>query len=488
MTEEAEAAFERMRTLWEQERQAHRRRHAEERAQLSLSERVRRGLALRDLEVVDTDAAPGGRAVLWIQPRGDVDLEVVRIGPGDPVRLWWDDPDEDDAVRGVVSRRTRDRLAVMVDEAPERGDDGFRLDVEAPEATFDRGAKALARWRELEKKDARSPLRDVLFGDAPALFAKPESLALMDEELNEPQRRAVTRALAAQTVSLIHGPPGTGKTRCLVEVVRQLVARGERVLVSAASNLAVDNLAERLADHGAPVLRLGHPARVSPSVEAHTLDALLEKTPEHQLARRWTREAVALRRKARARFERGQIGHRARREAFGEAGRLMRDARAQLRSAETLLLARHPIVCATAAGADAALLRKTHFDHVVLDEATQATDPIALVALWRAARVTMAGDPRQLPPTVIDPDAERGGLGTTFFERLSDEGSATTMLEVQHRMHEVLMRFPSEQLYEGKLRAHEAVAQHGLGDLGVADDPLRPGPLVFLDTAGKGWT
>ncbi|HBQ19477.1 MAG TPA: hypothetical protein DEF51_52905, partial [Myxococcales bacterium] len=65
------------------------------------------------------DAAPGGRAVLWIQPRGDVDLEVVRIGPGDPVRLWWDDPDEDDAVRGVVSRRTRDRLAVMVDEAPE---------------------------------------------------------------------------------------------------------------------------------------------------------------------------------------------------------------------------------------------------------------------------------------------------------------------------------------------------------------------------------
>ncbi|HBQ11948.1 MAG TPA: hypothetical protein DEF51_12645, partial [Myxococcales bacterium] len=179
---------------------------------------------------------------------------------------------------------------------------------------------------------------------------------------------------------------------------------------------------------------------------------------------------------------------RARREAFGEAGRLMRDARAQLRSAETLLLARHPIVCATAAGADAALLRKTHFDHVVLDEATQATDPIALVALWRAARVTMAGDPRQLPPTVIDPDAERGGLGTTFFERLSDEGSATTMLEVQHRMHEVLMRFPSEQLYEGKLRAHEAVAQHGLGDLGVADDPLRPGPLVFLDTAGKGWT
>ncbi|GAB5540976.1 MAG: AAA domain-containing protein [Sandaracinaceae bacterium] len=488
MTGEAEAAFERMRTLWEQERQAHRRRHAEERAQLSLSERVRRGLALRDLEVVDTDAAPGGRAVLWIQPRGDVDLEVVRIGPGDPVRLWWDDPDEDDAVRGVVSRRTRDRLAVMVDEAPERGDDGFRLDVEAPEATFDRGAKALARWRELEKKDARSPLRDVLFGGAPALFAEPESLALMDEELNEPQRRAVTRALAAETVSLIHGPPGTGKTRCLVEVVRQLVARGERVLVSAASNLAVDNLAERLADHGAPVLRLGHPARVSPSVEAHTLDALLEKTPEHQLARRWTREAVALRRKARARFERGQIGHRARREAFGEAGRLMRDARAQLRSAETLLLARHPIVCATAAGADAALLRKTHFDHVVLDEATQATDPIALVALWRAARVTMAGDPRQLPPTVIDPDAERGGLGTTFFERLSDEGSATTMLEVQHRMHEVLMRFPSEQLYEGKLRAHEAVAQHGLGDLGVADDPLRPGPLVFLDTAGKGWT
>lgn len=487
MTDAIDEALETLRALWDRERAAHRRRHAEERAQLSLAERVRRGLALKDLEVVDTDAAPGGRATLWIQPRGDVDLEMSRIGPGEPVLLWWDDPADEDAVRGVVSRRLRDRLAVMVDAVPERADEPFRLDAEAPEATFDRGARALARWAGLEKRDPRLPLREALLASAPPAFGPAPDVRFFDDALNEPQREAVRRALAAETVSLIHGPPGTGKTRCLTEVVRQAVARGERVLVTAASNLAVDNLAERLAEHGAPVLRLGHPARVSPAVEAHTLDAMLEKTPEHKLARQWTRDAAALRRKARARFGRGQIGYRERREAFAEAGRLMRDARAQLRSAEDLLLARHAIVCATAAGADAALLRKTSFDRVVLDEATQATDPIALVALSRAPKVTMAGDPRQLPPTVIDPDAERAGLGTTFFERLAEAG-ATTLLEVQHRMHEALMRFPSERLYGGRLRAHPSVAAHRLADLGVTDDPLRPGPLVFIDTAGKGWT
>jgi hypothetical protein len=479
--------------LWRRERRTHRARHAEERASLSLPERVRRGLALRDLEVMDTGAAPGGRTQLWIAPRGEpVDLEVARVGQGDPVILWWEDPEAEDAVRAVVSRRRRDALAVVLDEVPDRFEEGgFRLDLDAPEATFDRGDRALARWKELEKGDPRRPLRDALFGVRAPGFSAVEAGAPLDADLNAPQRRAVDRALAAETLSLILGPPGTGKTRTLAEVVRRAVARGERVLVTAASNLAVDNLAERLVAAGEPVLRLGHPARVLPSVEAHTLDAQLEATEEHRLARSWMRDAHELRRRAHKRFDRGAIGHRARREAFAEAGRLMRDARGQLKGAQKVILARHPIVCATAAGADAALLGGVRFDRVVLDEATQAPDPIALVALSRAPLATLAGDPHQLPPTVIDLEAERAGLGRTFFERLCDDPrpeGLVTLLEVQHRMHETLMRFPSEQLYVGKLVAHEAVRTHRLEDLpGVAADPLRPGPLVFLDTAGKGW-
>lgn len=496
--EEVTGALDRLRRLWRREREAHRARHAAERAELSLPERVRRGLALADLEVDDTDAAPGGRTVLWIRPRDPhADLEGTRLGPGDPVLLWFDDPDEDDATRAIVSRRLRDRLAVVLeDDPPARLDDGgFRLDREAPEATFDRGERALARWAELDGEDPRRPLRQALFGAAEVRFDEVEPNApCFDEALNDAQRLAVARALAAAPLALILGPPGTGKTRTLAEVVRRAVAAGERVLVTAASNLAVDNLAERLVEAGEPVLRLGHPARVLPSVEAHTLDARLERTEEWKLARRWLRDARAQRRRARARFDRGALSHRARREALAEARRLERDARGQLTGARKVLLARHPIVCATAAGADASLLGGVRFDRVVLDEATQATDPIALVALAHAPNATLAGDPHQLPPTVIDPGAARDGLGTTFFERIDaraegPDDPVVTLLEVQHRMHEALMRFPSERTYAGRLVAHPSVRGHRLADLaGVAADPLRPAPLVFLDTAGKGWT
>ena len=479
--------------LWRAERETHRRRHAEERAALPLAERVSRGLALKDLEITDTNAAAGGRMVLWVRPRGHVDLEVARVGVGDPVLLWWDSPDDQDSVRGVVSRRHRDGLAVMIDgDLPERFEDdgGFRLDLEAPESTFDRGDRAIQRWIDLENEDPRRPLRQALFGVEAPRFGPDASAVPFDARLNASQRRAVERAMAAETLSLILGPPGTGKTRTLAEVVRQAVARGERVLVTAASNLAVDNLAERLVAAGEPVLRLGHSARVLPALEAHTLDAKIEMADEWKLARTWTREAKALRRKAHARFARGQLGYRERRAVLAEASQLMRDVRGHLIGAQKVILERHRIVCATAAGADARLLGRARFDRVVLDEATQATDPIALVALGRAAKATLAGDPHQLPPTVLDPEAERDGLGTPFFERVADASpDAVTLLEVQHRMHETLMAFPSAQMYGGRLVAHESVAQHRLRDLpGVSEDPLRPGPLVFLDTAGKGWS
>jgi ATP-dependent RNA/DNA helicase IGHMBP2 len=154
------------------------------------------------------------------------------------------------------------------------------------------------------------------------------------------------------------------------------------------------------------------------------------------------------------------------------------------------ILAQHKVVCCTAAGADASLLGELDFDRVVLDEATQAVDPIALAALLRGKVVVMAGDPCQLPPTVLDETAAREGLGSTFFERLSARHGERVlrMLQVQYRMHEALMRFPSDSMYAGKLVAAPEVATRTLGALpGVSEDALRPGPLMFLDTAGKGY-
>jgi superfamily I DNA and/or RNA helicase len=480
--------------LWRRERAAAREAYRASRELIDFPERVARGLALRGLSIEDTDAGAGGRALLWLALEQGATLEDVRIGAGDPVTLWAGSADGERTQSGVVARIGHKRLAVAVDaDYAEFLDEGrFNLDREAPEATFTRGDQAIARFADADKKSELTRLREILFGEAPP-ERDPGTLAddaFFDRELDATQRDAVRHAVSARDVALIHGPPGTGKTRTLVELVRQALARGQRVLITAASNTAVDNLGERLAQLGVPLVRLGHPARVSPALEARTLDALVDQSEARERARRWIAEANALRRTVDRRRSRERLNYREGREMLNEARNLMRDARRALDAEREAQLARVRVICATAVGADSFALGAQTFDLVVLDEATQAVDPVALVALARARKVVMAGDPRQLPPTVIDPDVARAGLGTTLFERLAERHGERVlcMLLVQYRMHEALMRFPSQSMYEGKLRAAERVAHRALRELpGVRADPLRPGPWHFVDCAGKGF-
>jgi predicted DNA helicase len=168
----------------------------------------------------------------------------------------------------------------------------------------------------------------------------------------------------------------------------------------------------------------------------------------------------------------------------------MRDARKALDAEREIQLERADVVCATAAGVEVAALGGRSFDRVVLDEATQAADPIALAALSRAPRCVLAGDPQQLPPTILDQGAAAAGLARTLFERLATRHGeqVVRMLQVQYRMHEALMRFPSESMYGGKLRAAPEVAARSLAEQpGMLADPLRPGPWHFIDTSGKGY-
>jgi predicted DNA helicase len=268
------------------------------------------------------------------------------------------------------------------------------------------------------------------------------------------------------------------------------VRAGERVLVAAASHAAVDNLAERLIDAQLSVLRLGHPARVAERVAQSTLDARLDASDARQRARRLMAEASELRRRLQRRRARGGLDPREARELRDEGKRTMREAHSQLDLARELIFAEAKVVCVTAVGADPALLNSFKFDRVVLDEATQAVDPWALAALLCADRAVLAGDPCQLPPTVVDPVAAQSGLATSLFERLAARHGPrlVRLLSVQYRMHSALMLFPSQSMYEGKLIAAPEASKHTLLQLGAAEDALRPGPLVFLDTAGKGWT
>ncbi len=421
--------------------------------------------------------------------RGGRPLGGARIGTGSLVAVALRREVRPDAPSGVVARRTRAALAVAFDEPPPDWVTEGRvvLELEPSPVTWERLASGLARLRE-EKAGRR--WHPVLSAERPRFLARPRGPAL-DHALNAEQAAALDLADRAEDLALVHGPPGTGKTTVLVEVIRRAAARGEQVLAAAPSNLAVDNLVERLVASGISCVRVGHPARVLPALLEHTLEALAAEREPARIARDLVEEAIALRRSAaKRRQKRGPGRFSSSREQYRDARALLAEARALEARAEAEVLDRAQVVLATltsldpgparsAASGSSTPLAGRRFPLAVVDEATQAVEPALYLALLRAERAVLAGDHLQLPPTVLSAAAQAGGLGVSLFERLlALHGDAVKVtLAEQHRMNARIMAFPSAALYAGALRAHPAVA-------GRAIDAA---PLEVVDTAGRGF-
>jgi predicted DNA helicase len=275
----------------------------------------------------------------------------------------------------------------------------------------------------------------------------------------------------------------------VVELVRQAVRRGQKVLACAPSNLAVDNLLERLLASGESAVRLGHPARVLPALREHTLDLIVEGHPDTRQARKLAKEAYALFRQA-GKFTRARPEPGSRQAMRQEARALLADARRLEDQAVAGILGEATVLCATLTGLDGEVLGQRAFDLAVIDEASQSTEPACWLPLLRCGRVVLAGDHCQLPPTILSPEAARQGFGVSLMERLVAlyGNQVTRRLDVQYRMHESIMTFSSRQFYDGELRAHPSVRDHLLCDLpGLVASPLTNTPVQFIDTAGAGY-
>lgn len=373
--------------------------------------------------------------------------------------------------------------------------------------------QTMTRLQEFGEQDL-TPFMRVLFGQSsptplPSDLNDPSNplheLELNDPSLNDSQREAVKFALASREVALIHGPPGTGKTHTLVELILQLLKQNLRILVCGPSNISVDNIVERLAPHKVKMVRLGHPARLLPSVLNHSLEVLTR-----------TSEAAALVQDVRNEMDDKQASirktrnGREKRQIYSELKELRQEYRAREKGCVNNLVGDSKVVLATLHGAGGFHLKGRQFDVVIVDEASQALEAQCWVPLlWiKANKLVLAGDHLQLPPTikslnlkdskvakqVASTAADPGYMGisrtleTTLFDRLlALHGTGIKrMLTTQYRMHEAIMRYPSDALYNSQLTAAESVKARLLTSLPyeVEETEDTKEPLVFWDTQG----
>ena len=449
----------------------------------SEAELEQRGVLLRRLEVADLEPGLGGALHALLQQSRGGSLPPHRFAPGDVVSV--DGADGEPVTNGLVASVRYDRVTVALDDRDDLDLPSIvRLRRLVPDITFRRMHEALQRLRNAAAPERRKFVEACFVARDPEYAERPKLESPIDAALDASQQSAVAHALAAEQIALIHGPPGTGKTTAVVEVIRQAVLRGESVLASAPSNVAVDNLAERLLHKGMRIVRIGQPVRVLPAVVDQSLAVQVQNAPEQKLLRDVRQELRELQRRwlRASRSERFDLKR--------EQKRLRNEQRTLENAIVQGLLDTADVVLATTTGCGDWLLQDRVFDLVVLDEAAQALEAASWLPLGLGKRAVLAGDHCQLPPTVHSEAAAKGGLATTLFERLAASSTGaqmTRMLTTQYRMHEAIQRWSSATFYESRLVPADLVKAHRLCDLPeVAETEDTSCPLLFLDTAGCG--
>ena len=377
---------------------------------------------------------------------------------GDIVIISRGNPLDHSAIEGIVLDKRRNRLRIVVSEKPKGLKKGsWRLDKGANRVAFDRMNDSLIRFHSSENEYGTS-LRDLLIGltHDPAYSAssppeisgkkKKHNIDFDDLPLNDSQKLAVLNSIDRK-ISLIQGPPGTGKTHTSIQLLK-VISEMERgpILASAASNVAVDNLLEGLVNNGVNAIRIGRPVKVRESLRDSTLDAKMEAHPLAQDLEFIEKEFQQLMKKL------PSLRGKEKGMAHKEISRCKKDRMDIEKNMIKSILDSADVICATTIGSGHKILGNRRFPVVLIDEATQATEPSTLVPICRGTRqLILVGDHAQLSPTVISEEAEAKGLGFTLFERLHKLGIESTMLTTQYRMHPTIREFPSSRFYENRL-------------------------------------
>ncbi len=367
---------------------------------------------------------------------------------------------------GTVSYAEADRMVVVMpdQECVSRlmSHDAVGVQLSFDETTYKLMIDALGRVVNA-KGNRLAQLRDLFYNKGNA--GKFSFAPMRFPWLNPTQERAVNEVLWAKDVAVVHGPPGTGKTTTLVEAIYETLRRENQVLVCAQSNMAVDWISERLMDRGVDVLRVGNPTRVNDKMLSQTYERRFEAHPDYP-------QLWALRKTIREMRSGGR-----KTEAFHQKmDRLKNRAMEMELRIHNDLFAQARVISCTLAGSASRVLEGMKFSTLFIDEAAQALEAACWIAIRKAGRVIFAGDHQQLPPTVKCIDALKGGLGKTLMERIVENNpQVVTLLKVQYRMNEDIMRFSSDWFYNGEVESAPEVKYRGILDY--------DNPIVWIDTS-----
>ena len=371
---------------------------------------------------------------------------------------------------GTVNYVDGDRMVITVpDSAPlldlQQATEEIGIQLSFDETSYKLMFEALDRTMKA-KNNRLAYLRDLFYSHQKA--AKFTFEPMRFPWLNPTQEKAVNEVLWAKDVAIVHGPPGTGKTTTLVEAINETLMRESQVLVCAQSNMAVDWISEKLVDRGVNVLRIGNPTRVNDKMLGFTYERRFEAHPDYPQL--WAiRKAIRELRKNR---KKGSESYHQKLERLKS-----RATELEIRINSELLGEARVIAC-TLVGSAHRLLESIKFGTLFIDEAAQALEAACWIPMRRASRVILAGDHCQLPPTVKSIAALRAGLGKTLMERIAEnKPEVVTLLKIQYRMNEEIMRFSSDWFYHGEVESAPQIKYRSI----LEDDS----PITWIDTSNE---
>lgn len=440
--------------------------------QMGMQRKVKRGDAWFPLQVGKSFYNSLNQTAIEVFQTSDQDIEH-NFEFGRPVMFFRSEGSEElkyFSFTGTVSYVDGDRMVVTVpDSAPllelQQSTDPIGVQLSFDETSYKLMFEALDRVMKA-KNNRLAYLRDLFYSHQKAGRFSFEPMKF--PWLNPTQERAVNEVLWAKDVAIVHGPPGTGKTTTLVEAINETLMRESQVLVCAQSNMAVDWISEKLVDRGINVLRIGNPTRVNDKMLGFTYERRFESHadyPQLWAIRKAIRELRKNRKKGsenyhqkmdRLKSRAAEIELRINAELFGEAR----------------------VIACTLVGSAHHLLEGMKFGTLFIDEAAQALEAACWIPMRRASRVILAGDHCQLPPTVKSIAALRAGLGKTLMERIAEnKPEVVTLLKIQYRMNDEIMRFSSDWFYGGKVESAPQIKYRSVLDYDH--------PITWIDTSNE---